>query len=416
VKKTQIRPNGDSRRSCACCSVNCDFVTMGAKDQSILQDWLDRAQGNRFATTSGSSFATCTSKPVPKAGISLSLSNNLDSLSTSSVQSAPRVDGITSVPATTRMSIRSPYNQTLDVGAITDAIFQNPSAAKSNCDPNQRNNGHMKRPRDEAETTETASGRFTKSARVKVTDIANITNLAQHEPGLGLANHILGLSAWLETVSEKEKASEVAMKDVLQRCERQRATITSMQIKEASLEEKFCKLQGQRDTAVRGAVETTAKVRELEAECVQLKSDSQAYKEAMENLRAQLEQEVEKGREVMDVASRSEGERKADQLAIADLASQVGEIPELRRQHKQRSRTPTNPASKEPSYRKTSPPPKPRMCNSPNSSRPSQRNTRQRRSSWMNIAPDSRNRKLYRWSSTQFRPSSPPYRQITNNS
>jgi uncharacterized coiled-coil DUF342 family protein len=333
VKKTQIRPNGDSRGSCACCSTNCDFVTMGAKNQSILQDWLDRAQGNRFATTSGSSFATCTSRPVPNAGCGFSPSNNTDSSTTFSVQAAPSVDAFLMKfkPAMTHMSTQPPYNQALDVDAITDAILQNTSAPNSNSHANQRNNGHMKRSRYEAETTEDASGRFTKAARVEVRDNANIANLAQHEPGLGLAHHILGLSAWLKTVPEKkEKASEVAMKDVLERCERQRGTITSMQIREASLEEIFCKLQGQRDTTVRVAVDTTAKVRELEAECIQLISDTEAYKEEMENFRAQVEQ---KGREVMDVASRSDGERKADQLAIADLASQVGEIPELRRQH-----------------------------------------------------------------------------------
>jgi chromosome segregation ATPase len=340
VKKTQIRPNGDSRRSCACCNINCDFVTMGAKNQSILQDWLDRGQGNRFATTSGSSFATRTSKPVPNAGIGLSQFNITDSSTTSSVQSASSVDAFLMKykPATTDMLTQSPYDHPLDVDAITDAMSRSSSATSSNFDANQRNTGHIKRSRDDAETTETASGRFTKAARVEVTDNANIANLARHEPGLGLAHHILGLLAWLETVPEKEKASEVAMKDVLERCERQRATIKSMQIKEASLEEIFCKLQGQRDTTDRVAVDTTAKVRELEAECIQLISDTEAYKEEMDTLRGQLEQGVEKVRQAGEAVIRLEDKREADRLAIADLESQVGEISELRRQHEAASK------------------------------------------------------------------------------
>ena len=208
----------------------------------------------------------------------------------------------------------------------------NPATPHSNI--SQTDNGHMKRSRDETETTETSSEKSPKFTRIDTTtSLANIASLALQEAGCGPAHYILGLSAWLETVSEKGKESEVAMKEVLQRCERQRATITYMQDEKKSLEGRIYEFQDQRDTTI-GVLETAeAKVRELEADCIQLKSDSQAYKEEMDTLRGQSEEGVEKVRQAGEAVIRLEDEREADRLAIADLESQVGEIPGLRRQH-----------------------------------------------------------------------------------
>jgi len=123
------------------------------------------------------------------------------------------------------------------------------------------------------------------------------------------------------------------MEGVLQRCERQRVTITSMQDEKKSLEGRIYELQDQRDDTI-GVVETAeAKVKELEAECYQLKSDSRAYKEEMDTLRGQSEEGVEKCRQAAEAVIQLEGGRDADRLAIADLKSQVGETTELRRQH-----------------------------------------------------------------------------------
>ena len=222
---------------------------------------------------------------------------------------------------------------------IDASINTNEGSQKSNptiphFDASQTNNGHTKRSRDDTETTETSSEKSPKSTRIDTTTpLANITSLASQEAGCGPAHYILGLSAWLETVSEKEKASEVAMEDILQRCERQRVTITSMQDEKKSLEGKIYELQDQRDDTI-GVVETAqAKVRELEAECIQLKSDRQVYKEEMDTLRGQSKEGVEKGRQAADAVIRLEDGRDADRLVIADLKSQVGETTELRRQH-----------------------------------------------------------------------------------
>jgi chromosome segregation ATPase len=233
----------------------------------------------------------------------------------------------------TRKSIQVPLNHPTDLATVTHAISQESSAASSDSEANHNNNRHMKRSRDEEEITETSSQRSIKSARNETTSLGAVVSLALQEPGCGPAHYILGLSAWLETVSEKEKASEVAMEEVLQRCERQRATITSMQGEKESLDGRIYELQDQRDTSSGAAERATVKIGELEAECVQFKLESQAYKEQMDTLRVQLEEAVEKGRKATETETLLEDERKAGRLVIADLDSRVAEIPELRRQY-----------------------------------------------------------------------------------
>jgi hypothetical protein len=341
LEKTPLHPNGDPTQKCVCCRTSCEFEKMGGECQSFLRHWLDRPQGNSQIENTSSSTTTPPATPVPvpvpsTAGPRPIVATDTSTLSTTfSPHLPPSSHDITPITsdliAQSSTTIQPDHSASANPFAETSLskFSAQSSSGPGNGDSNNSDAPHTKRARSEVEQMGAGSDRLAKSARNGPTGVANLASVAPQESDPGPAYYILGLSAWLATVSEKEKASRVAIADALQRNKRQTATIGSMQTEKASLEEKVCELQDQQETPIRLAGSDTAKVRELQAECIQLRSDSASCKEEVNCLRAQLEQEVEKGR---GVAEAIEDERTAHRLAIVGLESQVGEIPELRRQ------------------------------------------------------------------------------------
>jgi hypothetical protein len=301
---------------------------MGVNNQSILQRWLDGDRGSRINTTSSSSSTISISTPVTTTGSCLSLPQTLDSSTTSSVRSTPSSDGTPTVSDATRLeSIQPRPNHTIDASMVTDRGPRRSNPATPHSDISQTDNGHMKRFRDETETTETSSEKSAKSTRVDTTtSLANIASLALQEAGCGPAHYILGLSAWLETVTEKEKASEVAITEALQRNKKQMATITSMRSEEVSLKAKAEKMEKERDTA-QGAMQRM-KTR-LEAENGALMSDSIASKEQVRIQKLELEAAVERGKGY----TKMEDERDAAQILVTELRLQLTEASNTKAQH-----------------------------------------------------------------------------------
>ena len=117
MKKIYTRPNGDSTRSCACCQKNCDFVTMGVNNQSILQRWLDGDRSNGITTKSTSSSTIST--PVTTRGSGFSLPNTLDSSATSSTRSAPSRDGTPTVSDAIDPNRSSPHPTIISTRALS---------------------------------------------------------------------------------------------------------------------------------------------------------------------------------------------------------------------------------------------------------------------------------------------------------
>jgi hypothetical protein len=257
--------------------------------QAALQHWLDHLLETSNIDRTGSSTTTPPATPaiVPIiTGLGTIIATDTSTFSTTdSLPSTPQPG--TNV-ATSSLNSDQP-DPSIDTDLFTDTSFHGSSATTIVNEASISYTSHLKRSFSGAESTKSASGRSTKSARVEVSDLAKVANLAHHETEIGFAHHILGLSAWLETVSEKEKASKGAMKVALERGEQQKATMTSMQDEKKSLEGRIYELQDQRDTTVGVGETAEAKVRELEAESIQLRSDSQAYKKDIDILRGQSE-------------------------------------------------------------------------------------------------------------------------------
>ena len=178
-----------------------------------------------------------------------------------------------------------------------------------------------KRSRSETESADTSS-----VSRNGSTGLGNVANPAPREAAHGPAYYMLGLSAWLETISEKEHASEGALKDAEEQCKRHMATITSMKDEEVLLRAKAGQMEMERDTAQVAMQRTKTG---SEAEISKLKSDNTLSRVQLRAQRLELEAAVERGKGYKEM----EDERDAGRNIIAQLRLQVTEASDITIQH-----------------------------------------------------------------------------------